>query len=72
MSAGLHHDQYTLKNPTWNAPSWLTSADNGNNTVSTYGRGKTETWALWLQEAWSLRAGLEAHPGRPRRELARL
>jgi len=52
VSAGLHHDQYKLENPTWNAPSWLTSPDNGNNTVSTYGRGRTETWALWLQEAW--------------------
>jgi len=52
LSAGLHHDQYKLENPTWNAPNWLTSPDNGNNTVSTYGRGKTETWAIWLQEAW--------------------
>lgn len=57
ISAGLHHDQYTLKNPTWNAPNWLTSPDNGNNTVSTYGRGNTETWALWLQEAWSFAPG---------------
>jgi iron complex outermembrane receptor protein len=57
VSAGLHHDVYTLKNPTWNAPSWLTSPDNGNNTVSTYGRGSTETWAIWLQEAWSFAPG---------------
>jgi iron complex outermembrane receptor protein len=57
LSAGLHHDQYRLENPTWNAPSWLTSPDNGNNTVSTYGRGRTETWALWLQEAWSFAPG---------------
>jgi len=57
LSAGFHHDQYKLENPTWNAPSWLTSPDNGNNTVSTYGRGKTETWALWLQEAWSFAPG---------------
>jgi iron complex outermembrane receptor protein len=57
VSAGLHHDQYKLENPTWNAPSWLASPDNGNNTVSTYGRGKTETWALWLQEAWSFAPG---------------
>ena len=57
VSAGLHHDQYTLKNPTWNAPNWLASPDNGNNTVSTYGRGITETWAMWLQEAWSFAPG---------------
>lgn len=57
LSAGLHHDRYKLENPTWNAPSWLTSPDNGNNAVSTYGRGKTETWALWLQEAWTFAPG---------------
>ena len=70
--AGLHHDQYKLENPTWNAPNWLTSPDNGNNTVSTYGRGKTETWALLAAGSLDLRAGLEAHPGRPWRDLARL
>jgi iron complex outermembrane receptor protein len=57
VSAGLHHDQYRLENPTWNATNWLASPDNGSNTVSTYGRGKTETWGLWLQEAWSFAPG---------------
>ncbi|HSI00684.1 MAG TPA: TonB-dependent receptor, partial [Reyranella sp.] len=59
LSAGLHRDQYVLKNPTWNAPNWLTSPDNGNDTVSTYGRGTTETWAVWLQEAWTIKPGLK-------------
>ena len=72
LSAGLHHDQYRLENPTWNAPSWLTSPDNGNNTVSTYGRGKTETWALWLQEAWSFAPGWKLTLGGRGETLARL
>ena len=72
LSAGLHHDQYKLENPTWNAPSWLTSPDNGNNTVSTYGRGKTETWALWLQEAWSFAPGWKLTLGGRGETLARL
>ena len=44
VSFGLHHDQYMLNNPTYNAPNWLTSSDNGNNTLVDLRPGKTETY----------------------------
>jgi iron complex outermembrane recepter protein len=54
VSFGGHHDKYTLNNPTYNAPNWQTSPDYGNGTTSSQGLGKTETWALWLQDAWKI------------------
>ena len=52
VSFGGHHDHYTLNNPTYNSTNWLNTPDNGNGTLSTFGTGKTETWALWAQDAW--------------------
>jgi iron complex outermembrane receptor protein len=54
VSFGAHHDQYTLNNPTYNTPNWITSSDSGNGTLFTYGKGTTETAALWLQDAWNI------------------
>lgn len=59
VSFGGHHDKYVLSNPTFNAPNWQSSPDNGNGTTSSYGAGKTETWALWLQDAWNITQDLK-------------
>ncbi len=63
VSFGVHGDQYTLNNPTYNMPNWLASPDSGNGTVSTLGVGKTETWGLWLQERWNFAEGWTATLG---------
>lgn len=52
ISLGAHRDQYTLNNPTYNADDWTASPDSGNGTLYTDGKGKTETYALWAQDAW--------------------
>jgi iron complex outermembrane receptor protein len=54
VSFGGHHDKYVLSNPTYLTPNWVVSPDNGSGLVSTYGAGKTETWALWLQDVWKV------------------
>jgi iron complex outermembrane receptor protein len=54
VSFGGHHDKYVLNNPTFNAPNWQTGPDYGNGTTFSQGLGKTETWALWLQDAWKI------------------
>jgi len=59
VSFGGHHDKYVLNNPTFNAPNWQTSANSGNGTTFSQGLGKTETWALWLQEAWKITPGIK-------------
>ena len=55
VSAGAHVDQYVLKNPTsntldWPDPSTITS-------LYSSGRGKTQTNAVWLQDAWQFAPG---------------
>jgi iron complex outermembrane receptor protein len=59
VSFGGHHDKYVLSNPTFNAPNWQVSPDNGNGTTSSQGQGKTETWALWAQEAFRITPDLK-------------
>jgi iron complex outermembrane receptor protein len=63
VSFGGHHDKYTLSNPTYNAPNWQASPDYGNGTTSSYGAGKTETWALWAQDAWKITPDLKLTVG---------
>lgn len=53
VSFGAHRDEYVLNNPTYNANTWTTAPDTGNGSLSTSGRGKTETYALWAQDAWT-------------------
>jgi iron complex outermembrane receptor protein len=51
VSFGVHDDRYTLFNPTYNTTDWR----NGDfGTAATEGDGKTETQALWAQDAWSI------------------
>jgi len=56
VSFGLHADRYELNNPTYTTPQWTIDATNG---VSTVGKGKTETVALWAQDAWRFAPGLK-------------
>ena len=72
VSVGFHHDLYTLENPTLNATDWTTATAAGNGTLSTAGQGKTQTEALWIQDAWSLPLRPKTHHRRPVRALARL
>jgi len=51
ITFGLHADQYTLKNPTWNTTAWQEGAS--ATSLFTAGRGKTDTQALWMQDAWA-------------------
>lgn len=52
VSFGVHADEYTLKNPTYNTSDWTDGATRGS--LFTDGEGKTETRALWAQDAWML------------------
>jgi iron complex outermembrane receptor protein len=54
VSAGLHHDRYILNNPTYDTDQWTDSPDNGNGALHSEGRGRTDTYALWVQDAWQL------------------
>jgi iron complex outermembrane receptor protein len=52
ISFGAHADEYTLKNETRNTSAWQ---DGGSATgLFTAGSGKTDTYAIWLQDAWTL------------------
>jgi iron complex outermembrane recepter protein len=50
VSAGLHADEYTLANPTYNTSVWQ-DPDSVTGLYSV-GSGKTRTNAIWLQDAW--------------------
>ncbi|ULU23875.1 TonB-dependent receptor [Dyella terrae] len=50
VSIGAHADEYKLNNPTTNLSDWQ-DPDTLTALYST-GRGKTQTQALWLQDAW--------------------
>ena len=63
VSFGVHGDQYTLSNPTYNASNWLTASDNGTGTLSSFGAGKTQTWGVWMQDKWAFTPGWSATLG---------
>ncbi|WP_199098807.1 TonB-dependent receptor [Dyella sp. ASV21] len=50
VSFGGHADRYELNNPTSNLAHWLDT--DSITTLYSAGRGKTQTQALWLQDAW--------------------
>ncbi|AIF48268.1 TonB-dependent receptor [Dyella japonica] len=52
VSAGAHADEYKLNNPTTNLSDWRDT--DSLTTLYSAGRGKTQTQALWLQDAWKL------------------
>jgi iron complex outermembrane receptor protein len=51
VSFGYHADEYVLNNPTYRTTSWNTGPD-ATNQLYARGDGKTQTQALWLQDAW--------------------
>lgn len=53
VSFGYHYDRYKLISDTYNVADWLTGGAGGRTTNS---RGKTETQALYLQDAWRFAA----------------
>jgi iron complex outermembrane receptor protein len=56
VSAGLHYDLYELDNPTYNTATWQGGSDVGQS-LSAAGRGKTDTLAVWAQDAWKFAEG---------------
>jgi iron complex outermembrane receptor protein len=57
LSAGAHYEHYSLMNTTYDTPDWT---DGGNRSgVFTEGDGKTETSALWVQDAWYITPNLK-------------
>ncbi|MBV1775498.1 TonB-dependent receptor [Burkholderiaceae bacterium DAT-1] len=60
LSAGVHTDRYTLKNPTYTNASWQ---DGQPSTLFSNGEGRTVTSALWIQDAWRIQPGLRAVMG---------
>jgi iron complex outermembrane receptor protein len=55
VSVGAHADEYQLNNPTTNLGDWQDT--DSLTTLYSTGRGKTQTQALWLQDAWTLAPG---------------
>ncbi|HEY0180649.1 MAG TPA: TonB-dependent receptor [Dokdonella sp.] len=51
LSFGAHADEYTLKNPTRNTAAWRDGGSAGG--LFSAGSGKTDTYALWAQDAWT-------------------
>lgn len=61
LSFGYHHDLYQLVNATYTTNNWATGrAFTGR---ASEGNGKTETHALWLQDAWRMAPGLKTTLG---------
>ena len=61
VSAGAHYEHYALLNTTYNTSSWTDGASRTG--VFTEGDGKTETKALWAQDAWYLTPDLKLTVG---------
>lgn len=55
VSFGFHHDQYLLNNPTYTTSDWISG---GNGVLYSDSQGKTQTEALYLQDAWRFAPGL--------------
>lgn len=51
LSFGGHYDRYTLGATTYLTPDWTSIAEGAVSAVS---QGKTDTAAVWAQEAWTM------------------
>lgn len=60
ISAGVHHDRYTLDNTSYSTAEWRTGA---LGAVASVGEGKTEMQALWAQDAWQISDALKLTVG---------
>ncbi len=58
LSAGYHFDQVVLNNPTYQTATWFAGPDS-TNALYSVGNGKTQTEALWLQDAWRFAPGFK-------------
>ncbi|HEY4320989.1 MAG TPA: TonB-dependent receptor [Gemmatimonadales bacterium] len=58
VTFGVHADQYTLNNPTYNVPDWTVGDASTATSVATEGDGKTRTLAAWAQDAWRMAPAL--------------
>jgi iron complex outermembrane receptor protein len=56
VSFGVHDDRYELDNPTFSSPDWRSGS---TGAVTTEGDGKTQTRALWAQDAWTITPALK-------------
>ena len=63
LSSGVHYERYALKNTTWNTSNWRDGASHSDKDIFSEGDGKTETKALWAQEAWYLTPDLKLTVG---------
>jgi iron complex outermembrane receptor protein len=57
VSAGAHWERYSLKNATYATSAWTDGASRTG--ILTEGDGRTETKALWAQDAWYLSPDLK-------------
>ncbi|MFL5608776.1 MAG: TonB-dependent receptor [Gemmatimonadaceae bacterium] len=61
ISSGLHFERYALKNTTYNTSDWTNGGS--RTSVFTEGDGKTETKAVWAQDAWYVTPALKLTVG---------
>ena len=61
LTFGAHHDEYSLRNPTYTTPDWRTG--DSLSGVATEGDGRTRTRALWAQDSWWLTGSLRLTAG---------
>lgn len=54
VTFGVHGDQYTLRNPTFNVPDWRVGDSSTSTSLATRGDGKTRTFGVWAQDRWRL------------------
>ncbi|HUK36115.1 MAG TPA: TonB-dependent receptor [Vicinamibacterales bacterium] len=57
---GAHYDQFRLDSPTYNTTDWISG---GNGALYGNSLGRTETSAVWLQDAWRVTPSLTATLG---------
>ena len=53
VSFGAHGDLYRLNNPVYQTPNWYSGPDS-TSALYSRGDGKTQTVALWMQDAWRM------------------
>jgi len=60
VTFGAHQDGFRLNNPRYGLSDWMAGPD---QTVQAISRGRTQTQALWVQDAWAIAPELKATLG---------
>jgi len=60
VTFGAHQDGFKLNNPRYGLSDWSSGSD---QTVQAINRGRTQTQALWAQDAWAITPALKATIG---------